>query len=202
MQPNNYWQPNEVNQPQQQSSPPPDPLENQPPAEAPVDEVVPSAETESAAPLMQDVSWEASEFVHHEKDMMWYVGVVAVSIVLLGLSIWLHAWTFTALIVVMVAAIFFMSLRPPRVLHYQLSSIGLRIDSTPYDYKDFRAFGLVQDDAMYYITLLPIKRFMPAIDIYFPQEYGEQIVDALGTHVPMQTIKPDAIDKLMKRLRF
>ncbi len=174
-----------------------------PPVEAQdATEVTHTADAESAPPLMPSVSWEASEFVHHERNTVWFVGVVAMGVVLLGLSIWLHAWTFTAVVVVMVAAIFFMALRPPRVLRYQLSDNGLDIEQNHYSYKDFRAFGVVQEDAVYYITLLPIKRFMPAIDVYFPQEYGEQIVDALGAHIPMQTVKPDAIDDIMKRLRF
>ena len=206
MQPDNnsYWQPTETSAPApegQSVEAPPQEQVAVPSSQVTAPESVSETEDSNQA-LLSTISWEASEFVHREKDMIWFVGVAAVGVVLLGLSVWLQAWTFTVLIIVMVAAIFFMAVRPPRVVHYQLSGSGLQIGEQHYQYHDFRAFGVVQDEAMYYITLLPIKRFMPAIDVYFPEEHGEQIVDVLGAHVPMQTIKLDSIDNLMKRLRF
>lgn len=171
--------------------------------DAGLDNDLPQTQPDDHKPdFIEVISWEASEFVHREKNMMWFVGVVIAGVILLGLSIWLQAWTFTVLIVVMVAAIFFMAVRPPRVLHYQLSGSGLSIGENHYAFRDFRAFGIVREDALYYITLIPVKRFMPAIDVYFPQEHGEQIVDAFGGQIPMQTVKPDFIDNLMHKLRF
>lgn len=162
-----------------------------------------SPEVVDAPPdLMAAVSWEAAESIHHEKGANWFIGLGAAAVVLIGLSIWLQAWTFTALVVVMVVAIVFLAKRPPQVMHYQLTASGLQINDNHYAFRDFRAFGVVQDEAMYYISLIPIKRFMPAIEVYFPQEHGEQIVDVLGAHIPMQTIKPDAVDRVMRRLRF
>ncbi|MGB3023847.1 MAG: hypothetical protein WBB39_03525 [Candidatus Saccharimonadales bacterium] len=155
------------------------------------------------APLLPGVSWEASEFVHRQKDMIWFVGVGAVGLVLALIALLLlHSVTFMILIVVMVAALIFLAVRPPRIMSYQLFDQGLQINDRHYSFREFRAFGVVQEDAMYYITLLPVKRFAPAIDLYFPQEHGEQIVDTIGAHVPMQTMKPDIIDHLTRYLRF
>ena len=162
----------------------------------------PTEVVDAPSDLMSAVSWEAAEAIHHEKGTNWFIGLGAAAVVLIGLSIWLQAWTFTALVVVMVVAIVFLAKRPPQVMHYQLTTSGLQINDNHYAFRDFRAFGVVQDEAMYYVSLIPIKRFMPAIEVYFPQEHGEQIVDLLGAHIPMQTIKPDAVDRVMRRLRF
>ena len=140
-----------------------------------------SPEVVDAPPdLMAAVSWEAAESIHHEKGANWFIGLGAAAVVLIGLSIWLQAWTFTALVVVMVVAdcVFGQAATTGDAL--SVDGIGLQINDNHYAFRDFRAFGVVQDEAMYYISLIPIKRFMPAIEVYFPQEHGEQIVDVLG----------------------
>ena len=154
-------------------------------------------------PLLPAISWEASEYVHREKNMMWFVGVGVVGLVLALMAfLVLKSITFAILVVVMAFALIFLAMRPPRILRYQITSKGLEINENHYGFHDFRAFGVVQEDAMYYITLLPIKRFSPAVDVYFPQEHGEQIVDMIGSQIPMQVVKPDFVDRLTKYLRF
>ena len=149
------------------------------------------------------VAWEASESVHHEKDMMWFVMIVVAGILLSVVSIFLiKSITFTVLIVVMVVALIILARRPPRVLQYELHEQGLVISQKAYSFREFKAFGVVQEGPFHYIVLLPVKRFMPSIDAYFPEEHGEEIVDVLGSHLPMQTIKQDWLDNITKQLRF
>jgi hypothetical protein len=50
--------------------------------------------------------------------------------------------------------------------------------------------------------LIPTKRFSPGLSVYFPEEAGERIVDILGTRLPMETLKLDAIDIIVRRLRL
>ena len=154
------------------------------------------------APL-PTIAWEASESIHHEKDMVWFVGVGAVGVLLVLVAIFLlKSITFAVLVVIMTFALIFVAVRPQRVLRYQLSPGGLSINDNHYSFHEFRAFGVVQEGAMYYITLIPIKRFSPAVDIHFPQEHGEQIVDMIGSQVVMQEVKPDIIDRLTRHLRL
>jgi hypothetical protein len=148
------------------------------------------------------VDWEASEYIHHHKNPLWFVGLAAVAVLVFGVSVFLQAWTFAALVVVMVAAIVFFAVRPPRSLHYKLSAKGLQIDEHFYGFGDFRSFGVVQDGGLFSIVLLPVKRFMPALTVYFEQQDGERIVDILGAHLPMEQMKQDSIDRWMRNLRF
>ena len=200
-----YWQPNQPGvEPARAVVPVGDPVQPGPQGMTPQQPVEPAAaDIDAEAPLLPGVTWEASEFVHREKDTIWFVivGIVGVVLALLALFL-LKSITFTVLIVVMVVALIFLAIRPPRLIHYQLSGQGIQINEAHYDFQNFRAFGVVQEDAMYYITLLPVKRYYPAINLYFPQEHGEQIVDMIGAHVPMQTVKPDAIDRMTRYLRF
>jgi hypothetical protein len=115
---------------------------------------------------------------------------------------WTHSWTFIALLVVMAVATGVYAKRPPRTLHYVLSERGVRIDATEYHYSDFRAFGILEDEVSYSVVLIPVKRFMPAITLFFDQPQGEQIVDILGSRLPMEELHHDFIDIMTRRLRF
>ena len=48
------------------------------------------------------VKWEAEEYITHDKNAGWYIGLAIVGIALVALSIWLQWWTFTALVVLCV----------------------------------------------------------------------------------------------------
>ena len=50
--------------------------------------------------------------------------------------------------------------------------------------------------------MLPVKRFAPSVNVYFPPENGEQIVDVFGAVLPMEEVKQDFIDRLSEKLHF
>ena len=152
---------------------------------------------------MSAISWQASEFIHHEKDGSWFLALLAVATVLLVVDIFVvKSWTFGILIVVMAFAAVVVGKRPPRTLNYSLSNQGLQIDQKSFSFHDFRAFGIIQEGALYSIRLIPNKRFMPMVSLYFPSEQGEQIVDLVGSVLPMEHIERDPIDKIVEKIRF
>jgi hypothetical protein len=161
-----------------------------------------SSQATPTAPNADSISWEASEYVHTDKGGGWLVGLSAVAAVLLGVAMWFAAWTFAILIVVMAVAMAIFAFRPPRVLRYTLNDNGVQINNQQFSYSDYRAFGILEDGAFFTLTLIPIKRFAPALSVYFAEDHGEQIVDIISAHLPMEHLEPDFIDTLMRRLRF
>ena len=134
---------------------------------------------------------------------MWFLALLAVATVLLLIDIFLiQSWTFGILIVVMAITVMVIAKRPPRTINYTLTPQGIQIDDKPFNFHDFRAFGVVQENAFYSIRLIPNKRFMPMVSVFFPPENGEEIVDAFGHALPMENIERDAIDKLVEKIRF
>ena len=148
------------------------------------------------------VNWDAEEYVQRSKRAGWYVGFVVVVLALVALSIFLKWWTFTALIVFSAVALIIYSVRPPRKLHYSLSSKGLSEGNNLYSYENFKSFGVLQDGENYAIVLTPVRRFSPRVTVYFPQENGEAIVDAFGARLPMEEVKLDMLDKIVRMLRI
>jgi hypothetical protein len=152
---------------------------------------------------MQPLTWQASEAIHHEKHAMWFAGVIVAAVILLAISVFLiRSITFSILIVIMAAAAMVIGSRPPRVMNYSLSDRGLQVNEKTFSLHEFRAFGVIQDGPLYSVVLIPNKRFMPSVNVYFPQESGEQIVDIFGQRLPMEHVEPDLIDKLSRKLHF
>ena len=148
------------------------------------------------------VNWDAKEYIPHEKNAGWYIGLVVVCIVLIALSILFEWWTFAIIVVLSGVVLVLYSVRPPRVLHYSLSSKGLSEGEKIYAYEDYKSFGVLKEGDNYAIILTPRKRFSPGVKVYFPQKSGEAIVDAFGARLPMEEVKLDFLDRIVSFLRI
>ena len=157
---------------------------------------------EEAAGAEPALSWEASEYIDHEKDILWFLGFSIVVLIFLGVAVWVQAWTFVVLIIIMAIATIVYVRRPPRTMRYSLSETGLHIGPQFHPYHEYRAFGVVDDGSFYAIMLVSTKRFMPATLIYFAEQDGDRIVDTLSTHLPMEDLDLDLADVIIRRLRL
>ena len=154
------------------------------------------------AEVKKVITWEAEEYVVHDKKAGWYVGLVFVGLLISALAVLFQAWTFVVVEVLSVVALFIYTMRPPKMIHYSLTEKGLSEGEKLYDYDDFKEFGILKDGRHFAIVLTPRKRFSPRVTVLFPEAQGEEIVDGFGAHLPMGEVKLDALDKLIKFLRI
>ena len=187
----NYWEEPEETRVENPIEPKPKELEEAPKS--------PSAEASDIP-----VTWTAHEYVHLDKSPLWFVGFVIIVLGLVSIDIFLlKSWTFSALVVVMAVAVVIYTRRPPRELTYALSAKqGLYVSEHLYHFEDFKAFGLIKDGEHNSIMLLPTKRFSPGVSVYFPEDVGEKVVDILGQRLPMEELKLDIIDLVVRKLRL
>lgn len=179
------------------------------PDEAQPVEVVPEDQADFQPQVTDDptdtpVTWTAQEYVHLDKSPIWFVMFVIVVLGLIAIDILLlKSYTFSVLVVVMAIAVIIYTRRPPRMLTYALSMRhGLYVGEKLYNFSEFKAFGLIKDGEHNSIMLIPRKRFSPGVSVYFPEEAGEQIVDILGQLLPMENLKLDIIDVVVRKLRL
>jgi len=170
------------------------------------EEPVVESDVESGVDLVKNppITWTAEEYVHSERGGWWFVLFVLVVVGLIAVSVFvLRSWSFSVLIAVMAAALIVYIRRPPRTLTYALSvTQGLYVGERLYPFEEFRAFGLIQDGAHYSVMLIPRKRFASGVSVFFPNEAGERIVDILGQRLPMETLKLDIVDTIVRKLRL
>jgi hypothetical protein len=180
-----------------------------PPAEvqqAPVAPVSPELTEQpviSSAPSGDEVRWQASEFIDHQKSAGWFLFLAVGAVMGSALMYFITSSVFSAVIVLLAVLAFGMSAKQkPRTLTYVIGTNALQIGDRNYAYDDFRTFSILQEGALYSIFLEPIRRFMPPVSIYFDPNDGEKIFDVLASHIPHAERKPDAIDNFMRRIRF
>lgn len=154
------------------------------------------------AKKLTPVSWDAEEYIIRSRNAWWYVGLAVVTAALSALAIWLEGWTFLALIILSAITVLVSNLRPPRKLHYTLDNEGLTEGTKLYKYEDYRAFGILKEEAHFSAVLIPKKRLGLQVKVYFPGEDGEAIVDQLGARLPMEEVKLDVLDKIVNFLRI
>ncbi len=149
------------------------------------------------------VHWTASEFIAHTKTAGWYMLLVVAALLLAVLVFFLTKDKISSGMVVLVALIFaVVAARKPRELDYQVDNQGIQIGAKAYPYGSFRSFSIVDEGAIESIWLMPLRRFMPILTIYFDPKDGEKIVNTLAQFLPVENRQLDPIDRLMHRLRF
>jgi hypothetical protein len=186
-----------------QPTPPPGPNPNfsadSPPADTNFINQAPAA-----APGPGDaINWTASEFVAHEKSSGWYLGLTAAALVIAGF-VYLITRDIISTIVVLVGAAAFgiLGSRKPRQQQYNLDAGGVTIGHKRYDFSTFRSFAVMPEGAFSSIVFMPLKRFAQLTTIYYAPEDEDKIVDLISQSLPFEERKPDAVDSLMKRVRF
>ncbi len=148
------------------------------------------------------IKWEAEEYIAHEKNSWWYVGLASISLLLIGLAVLLEQLTFIMVVVLCVLALVVYIVRAPRVIKYALDNAGLTEGEKFYSFEEFKSFGILKEEGHFAIVLTPRKRFAPRMTVYFPGAQGEKIVDAFGARLPMEEVRLDFLDKLIKFLRI
>lgn len=153
--------------------------------------------------LTEPIAWNAPEGVRVQRGAVWYVLFAIVLAGLMALAILVFQnWTFAILLPIMAVALFVLSNKNPQTINYAISPKGIYIADTLHDFSEFRAFGLLHENGQHSILLLPVKRFSPGLTIYFSEAEGEKIVDMLGARLPMQEIKPDALEKFIRLIKL
>ncbi len=160
-------------------------------------------EPDSSASSPDAVTWTASEYIDHEQGPRWYAGLFGGAVVLAALMYLLTKDMFRAGVVIVVAIIAGVAAaRKPQQIPYEISSRCIKIDKKTYGFRVFKSFSIINDGGMNSISLLPLKRFMPRLSLFYDPADEEKIVDILSDRLPYEEHKIDQIERLSRYLRF
>jgi hypothetical protein len=152
----------------------------------------------------REVAWTASEFVAHDKSAGWYVSL-GLAAVVVAVVIYLITKDKVSVAVVIVGALVLgvYGGHQPRELDYRLDAHSLSIGDKHHSYEEFRSFAVVPEGALSSIIFMPLKRFALTTTIYYAPDDEDKIVSLLADRLPIdEDHKHDAIDRLMRRIRF
>lgn len=151
----------------------------------------------------EHIEWQASEYMHHEKNFMWFlIFFVCTAAVVAIMYLILRDILSVIVIALMSIALAVFANRPPRTLSYAVNQNGLTIGEKKYSFDSFRSFSVMDEGSMESIVVDPIQKFMPPITIYCDPQDMERIVDVLTYYLPHEDKAPDWVDRFAKRIRF
>jgi hypothetical protein len=149
------------------------------------------------------VSWKASEFIHHQKNTNWFLPLAGAAVVLAVAMYFIGGGIIGSIMIITGAIAFGLAAgQEPKTLEYMLFPRSIAVGNKEYSYDDFKAFSVAQNGRLFSVILDPVKRFLPPVTIYFPEENGEKIFDILSAHLPTIEARSDPVESLMRKLRF
>lgn len=189
----NTAQPARVPQEQPQSQERPQPI--LPPQPEPV-----PMQTDNEAP---QVAWTASEYQDNPKSAGWFA-LLAIASILSAAVFYILTEDLIPTLVIAIVGIMVgvFAARKPRVLQYALDRSGVHIGEKLYAYETFKSFSVGTDQAMSYIQLMPLRRFMPPIIIHYDPADEDKIADTLSSYLPFEEHKRDMADRIARRIRL
>lgn len=158
---------------------------------------------QASEPQVGELRWTASEFVAHDKSPAWYGALIVGGAVATALIYWLTKDKITSGIIIFALIIFgVFAARKPRDEQYTLSERGVQVGNKMYAFHDFKTFSVADEGTTASIVLMPLKRFMPALTVYITPEVEDRVVDFLSFYLPFSEHKADAVEGLLRRIRF
>jgi hypothetical protein len=151
----------------------------------------------------EEITWTASEFIAHEKSPGWYALLALGGVVGAGVIYALTKDEITAGIVLLAAVLLgVFAARKPHVQQYTINQYGIHIGQRTYSFQGFKSFSVTEEGAIASVVFMPLKRFMPALTIYVAPDMENQVLDYLAGFLPLERHRQDAVDSLMKHIRF
>lgn len=150
------------------------------------------------------IEWQAKEYITADRNPLWYVGLglFVIATIVLDIFVLKTFFTVSLLAIVIAAVLVVMHVRAPRMIRYRLDDSGLMVDDQMYPLSEYRAFGVLYDGKENSIHLIPVKRFRPSLQVYFPVEAGEALIDSLGARLPMEELQLDFVDRIVRFFRL
>jgi len=150
-----------------------------------------------------EVRWTASEYVAHERGASWYMLLGLGALGLAGLVYWLTRDFISSGVVIVIAIIFgVFATQRPRVLEYFVDSHGITIGAKNYPFEIFKSFSVNEEGNIHSLLLMPMKRFMPIITVYYEQKDEEKIIQKVADFLPFEEYRQDVVDNIMRKIRF
>jgi hypothetical protein len=152
---------------------------------------------------LEPVVWTASEFIENHKSPMWYSALLVCTILLSALIFFVFHDIIGVVFTVVVALLFaILGGRKPQQIPYQVDEHGITVNGKFYSYGLYKSFSILREGEVGYINLMPLKRFMPEMSIYFAVADESKIADVLAGSLPYDQREEHSFDRLMKKLHF
>lgn len=129
----------------------------------------------------KNVSWEAPEYEHKEKnsDWFWALGIIAGAGSITAIIY--KSYFFAALIIIAALTLALFSFRKPEIVKFEIAKEGFKINNSIYPYKKIKGFWLDINEKDHQLLLMSNRLVVPLLSIPVPRDpvLAEQIRNTL-----------------------
>lgn len=149
------------------------------------------------------LKWIAPEFDHQEKDRSWFIifGLIAA-----GLFLWAVLTKnilFALLIILSYFSLSIYAVKKPKNLKLAITSRGIRIDKTLYEYDNLRSFWIFYNPPHHKeLSIRSRKTVMPYIKIPLGEINPAEVRKYLVKYIPEKKQEESLIDNIARNLRY
>lgn len=149
------------------------------------------------------LQWEAPEFIHHDRDVKWYILAVFLTIILLGYAIYSRDWFFIGtMVLILVGAVVYLK-TPPKIRGYAIAELGIYIDDKFFSFSSLHSFWIIYEEKVKTLNFAFNKKYLPALTIQIGDQNPVQIKELLKKHLPEEEKRTETIgDQLIRKLKF
>lgn len=157
--------------------------------------------------LMDKIEWRAPEFEYHERNILWYVGLIIITTALLMLSLWQENFLFAMVIILASTLIIIWSKKAAPIHTIAITERTISVgDLRVYPIGELQAFTIEEsgqnDGDWGRILLQSNHRFRPIIKLLIPQAKLDQAREVLEKKLPQFAYEPSLADELIRWLKL
>ncbi|HDH31692.1 MAG TPA: hypothetical protein ENH26_02880 [Candidatus Wolfebacteria bacterium] len=164
---------------------------------------------ENAKETSSVILWQAPEFEHHPKDVLWYLCSIIAAIILIALALWQRNFLFVIFIIIAEIVVISLAGKHPPIWEFKINEKGIEIgqlnkkEKKFYSYKELESFDIHSIGEKYKELILKSQsriKLLFKINIYSKDE--EKIKKFLLKFLPQEEIQGSTIDSISKLIRF
>jgi hypothetical protein len=141
--------------------------------------------------------------VAHDKSAGWYILLAAGTLALAALVFFVTRDIISVGVVIVAGLLLGVyGAHQPRQLEYVVDNRGIGIGARYHAYDEFKSFSVVAEGAFSSLVFMPLKRFAVPTTVYYAPDNEERILSILSDHLPLEEHRGDAVDSLMRHIRF
>ena len=151
-----------------------------------------------------NISWQASEFKHYQKNLGWYVTLVAITILALAFFVIVEKDIFAAVCLGLISILIILfSLHSPKTVNIELNKQGVKIGDLFHPYKQIKHFWVVNDEHHRTINLQTSALVNNTLILELESQDPEVVRLYLLRFIPEHPqSEPTAAQRIMHRFKF
>lgn len=146
------------------------------------------------------ISWEAPEYVQHEKGWKWFVFAGLAVLALIAYAVSTSNWTLVVALVVLAAVYVWQHFYKPDHVKIIISEAGVKIGSREYPFHDIKSFWIYYNDQVKSLNLRSNSKFLPDVSIELGDQHPTELREFLCKHIREIEGKKETVSEALIRL--